>query len=762
VLTRLRNQFQRARRLNADLERQGASRAERWSLLAQKARRAMMPPGTRRDRAWVVVGRPLFRPLLHWAHRHRHGNEMLVARRSEFAPVSGALEEQEELHFPETATPRCSVLVPVYGKWRHTYTCLRSILRAATEVPYEVLVLDDASPDETPRLAEKVHGVRYVRHPENLGFLRNCNAGAAHARGETLLFLNNDTLVQDGWLDALHDALDADPEVGLVGAKLVGADGRLQEAGGIVFQDGSGWNYGRGDDPHAPAYDYRKEVDYCSGACLLVPRALWQDLGGFDDRFAPCYYEDTDLAFAVRAAGRKVVYEPRAVVVHLEGVSHGTDTSSGFKRYQEVNRVKFVDKWGETLRREQAVGPDELFAARDRSRGRPRIAVVDHQVPSWDADAGSRHTWQWLELFVREGWQVHFLPDNLFPAQPYTTQLQAMGVEVLHGHGFGPHHAEWWREHGAALDAVHLHRPQVAAHHLDAILEHAPQARLVYQCHDLHHVREQRAWELAGHDGDSPEALRWKALEDRAFAAADVVHTPSSWERDWLRQHRPGVEAHDVPLFFYDSVPVGGGADDPLAGRDPATLLFVGGFRHPPNEDGVRWFVAEVWPLVRARRPDARLVLVGAHVDEALAGDGVEVRGRVSEEELAAAYASCRAVVVPLRYGAGVKGKVVEAMAAGLPVVTTPVGAEGIPGADAALAPCADAAAFAARALEVIEDDAAWRAAREAGLALVRDAFSVERARAIIRRDFAPTRPDGGEGNEARERREPQATRTVS
>jgi cellulose synthase/poly-beta-1,6-N-acetylglucosamine synthase-like glycosyltransferase len=214
--------------------------------------------------------------------------------REDFAPFA----------LPSSDTPRVSIVIPVYNKIAYTSACLRSIAEHAGTIPFEIIIVDDGSTDATPQRLADVAGIRVVRNVENLGFVGSCNAGAAIAHGELLLFLNNDTRVTAGWLDALVHCLDSAPHAGLVGAKLVYPDGRLQEAGGIVFDDGSGWNYGRFDDPDHPRYAFRREADYCSGAAILLRGELFRRLGGFDTRYAPAYYEDTDLAFAVRTAGQ--------------------------------------------------------------------------------------------------------------------------------------------------------------------------------------------------------------------------------------------------------------------------------------------------------------------------------------------------------------------------------------------------------------------------------------------------------------------------
>ena len=267
------------------------------------------------------------------------------------------------------ARPTVSIIIPTYGQVPCTLRCLAALAAHPPSVPIEVIVVDDASADPAVAQLDRVEGIRLIRQTRNLGYLRTCNAAAKSAAGAYLLFLNNDTEPCAGWLDAMLALALARPGVGAVGAKLIYPDGRLQEAGGIIWNDATGWNYGRGDDPDQPEYNYVREVDYCSGAALLVPRAAFAALGGFDPRYAPAYFEDSDLAFRLRAAGYQVLYQPRAVVVHLEGASHGTDPTQGIKACQEINRDRFVARWADVLATEH-FPPAPSCCARAIGRGR--------------------------------------------------------------------------------------------------------------------------------------------------------------------------------------------------------------------------------------------------------------------------------------------------------------------------------------------------------------------------------------------------------
>lgn len=256
---------------------------------------------------------------------------------------------------PTAPCPAASIIIPTYNGITHLEPCLRAV-EETLPVGFdgEVIVIDDASNRRTAERLESLQDgrswLRVARNSRNLGFISSCNRGARIAKSEYLVFLNDDTVPQNDWLTSLlgtfHDFSDA----GAVGGRLVYPDGRLQEAGAVIFRDGSGANFGKDDyEVDAPLYTYVRPVSYCSGALLATPTDLFRDLGGFDRRFRPAYYEDTDYCFKVRDAGRAVYYQPDCVVVHLEGASSGTDTTKGVKRHQAVNRRRFERKWRHRL-----------------------------------------------------------------------------------------------------------------------------------------------------------------------------------------------------------------------------------------------------------------------------------------------------------------------------------------------------------------------------------------------------------------------------
>jgi len=631
--------------------------------------------------------------------------------------------ERGPLRLPSVDRPAVTIVVPAFNEFEHTYDCLASILETATDRTYEVVVADDGSRDETREIERMVAGVRVVRSETNHGFIDACNKGAAAARGDVLVFLNNDTIVTPGWLDALLAPL-ADPGVGLVGGKLVYPDGRLQEAGGILFSDASGWNYGRADAPTHPRYEYRRDVDYCSGACIAIHRERFAALGGFDTGLAPMYYEDVDLAFAVRAAGQRVVFEPRCVVVHVEGGTAGTDTGSGAKRYQAVNREKFREKWALALA-DQHAATTHPEAACERTTG-PHVLVIDSYTPRADQDAGSLRMVNLFRVMKQLGCRVTFLPENRSHDGVYTHALQALGVEAFY-HPYLPSLTSHLAEYGHRYDVVLMSRVDVAEAVIDAVARHCPGARRVFDTVDLHFLREQRRSDLDDRAGDG-KAERLKERELAVARACDVTLVVSPFEREVLAREAPDLEVGLLSLLQDETR-----TTTPFAER--SEILFVGNFQHPPNIDAMVFYLDEIHPRVAERLPDAVLTVVGANLPghlERRARPGVRFTGQVPD--LGPYMAAARLSVAPLRYGAGIKGKITSSLAAGVPVVSTPVGIEGIDlvdGEDVLVA--ADADAFADRVVELFGNEALWHRLAQNGSRRVAEQFSFDRASVALR-----------------------------
>lgn len=604
---------------------------------------------------------------------------------------------------PQFENPKVSIVIPVYNEFQYTYDCIRTLVLNIKNVSYEVIVGDDESTDDTKKIHSFIKNVKVnVNHTDH-GFLMNCNRAAELAKGEYIVFLNNDTLVQENWLESLVELIESDNSIGMVGSKLIYQNGTLQEAGGIVWSDGSGWNYGRNQDPSMPEYNYVKDVDYISGASIMVRKDLWDQLGGFDQRFIPAYYEDTDLAFAIRKLGYRVCYQPKSVVVHFEGISNGTDVNgSGLKAYQEVNKQKFLEKWAEELKL-QSSGPEELFKARERGQNKKTVLFIDHYVPHFDQDAGSKSTMSYIKVFQHMGYSVKFLGDNFYQHEPYTTALEKMGIEVLYGAWYSQNWQSWIAEHGDEIDVVFANRPHITIKYID-LLKEKTSARIIYYGHDLHHIREMREYEITKDPYLLSSATYWKHIEYSIMEKSDVIFYPSYVEINEIVSKRPEFKnkAKAIPVYMFEKPHDA----ELLPAKEKKDLMFVGGFAHKPNADAVCWFVEEVFPLITKTYPDMKLHVIGSKPTEEvlrLASDNIIVHGFVSDEELENFYHNTRISVVPLRYGAGMKGKVVEALYYQIPLITTSIGAEGMPEAESVMEICDEAELMAEKIVDLYE-----------------------------------------------------------
>ncbi|MFC0773734.1 glycosyltransferase [Terrimonas alba] len=600
-------------------------------------------------------------------------------------PINGSPDDDQAIItgiLPVFDNPEVSIIIPVYNAWQMNARCIEAIIKNTSGIAYEVIIADDCSSDRTKNIAEYFENIVHIRNEKNLGFLLNCNNAATHAKGKYLHFLNNDTQVKPGWLSSLATLMNKDETIGLAGSKLIYPDGRLQEAGGIIWNDASGWNFGNGQSPDLPEFNYVKEVDYISGASIMIRKSLWDDLGGFDANYSPAYCEDSNIAFQIREKGFKVVYQPLSEVVHYEGYSHGSETQkseiSSVKAYQRINNKKFFEKWRSVLQKDQFPNGENVFLARDRSRYKKTLLMIDHYVPQFDKDAGSRTTFQYLELFVKMGFNVKFLGENFYKHEPYTTVLQQMGIEVLYGQWYANNWQQWFKDNQQHIDYVYLNRPHVSINFIDFIRQNS-KARIIYYGHDLHFLRKQRRYELEKDENLLEKAAKWKEIELYLFDKSDIILTPSIEEQKIIQSLGNNFNVQLMRPYIYKTVSAP--ATDFEYRKD---LFFVGGFGHLPNVDGILWFVNEIWPIVRPQLPGVKFIIAGSNppqeIKDLIADSTLVIKGYVGDDELERLYARSKMAVIPLRYGAGVKGKTVEAMRYGIPLVTTSFGVEGLPG----------------------------------------------------------------------------------
>ena len=626
-------------------------------------------------------------------------------------------------------SPDISIVIPVFGKCQLTLQCLKSLDILADERSFEVIVVDDASPGETGAVLSALAGIRYLRNGVNLGFLESCNRGADQARGRYILLLNNDTLVQEGAIDALADTFDTHAEVGLVGAKLYFEDGSLQEAGGIVWSDGSALNYGRGDDPRRPEYNHVRDADYCSGAAIMLPRSLWRELRGFDDHYGRAYYEDTDLAMRVRDAGYRVLYQPFARVIHAEGATSGTDPASGEKRYQAENRLKFLERWRRTL---EARHPDPGTPA-DVAKHRlaaGQALIVDWATPMPDHDSGSVDIFNLVRMLGRLGIGSTFAGHrDLDYRGTYTDDLQKLGVQVL----YAPYIDSldgYLKGAGRSFDYVLVHRVGVFGDLAPMLRKLCPNARIVFLTVDLHHVREARQAATEQSEKLKKRARITRKTEIGLARKADAIVVVSDREQALMQEAVADTPVFHMPLIR--DIPGAGKA----AFRQRRGIAFLGNYLHAPNVDAVRHFVREIWPAFYARVPDAELILGGAQmppeVERLGACPGVRAIGYV--EDLGVLFNGIRLTIAPLRFGAGAKGKVVSSLCHGVPAVVSPVAAEGMglqDGRDILIA--REPAQWLQHLERAYCEKAVWRGLSGNGLEAMRKSHTLEAGTAVLR-----------------------------
>jgi GT2 family glycosyltransferase len=572
------------------------------------------------------------------------------------------------LTLPNFETPKVSIIVPAYNKFSLTYHCIASVLLAYNETSYEVILADDCSTDETTKAEELITNLKVSRNTENLRFLKSCNKATDIATGEYIVFLNNDTEVKSLWLDELIKQHESDTGVGVTGSKLLNLDGTLQEAGGIVWSNGEPWNAGRNANSYDCSWNYVRQVDYVTGAALCISRDVWEEVGRFSEEYAPCYYEDTDLSFKVRNAGYKVLYVPHSEVIHFEGQSHGTDVSKGLKQYQKVNEATFRRAWFNSYKQGSKPSLTNLHLDKDRNIEQ-RILVIDYATPMEGVDAGSHAALKEIEMMLALGFKVTFVPQNLAIMGLHTKKLQNMGVEVLYV-PFYYSLDDVLDRRLEEMDAVYITRYEVAKNYIERIKEE--KKPVLFNNADLHFLREIRSALLTNDQAAMEEALLTRDEELAVCEEVDAILTYNTTEQAVISSHLASTcNMHTTP-WVVDPKPTG----KPFSAR--SGIAFLGGYGHKPNVEAVEFMVSQVMPKLKLARPDITFTVYGSKMPkefEKFACENVDIVGFA--ENLDQVYNEHRIFIAPLLSGAGIKGKVLDALAYATPTVLTDVAAEG-------------------------------------------------------------------------------------
>jgi len=610
--------------------------------------------------------------------------------------------------FPLYTNPEVSIVIPVWNKPEQVDACLQSIIEH-TVGSFEVIVVDNNSQEPTKRILRSFNNLHVITNIENKWFVEGCNQGAKAARGRYVLFLNSDTEVTPGWLDALVLTAKTYPRCGAVGGKLIRFDGSLQEAGSIIWNNGCANAYGRDDRPEKPQYCYQREVDYCSGACLLVRKDVFEELGGFDMRYAPAYYEDSDLCMALRQKGYAVLYQPAAVIKHHEFGSGSSEEATVLMRnHHEI----FFQKWSHLLGNHSFPGEENVWRARDKREGKV-VLVVDDRVPTPDQGMGYPRSYRMLCFLADMRYRVTLFPLQDSTPYTYSKVLQQKGIEVILGTYLD--FDKFAVERKDYYDVVIVSRPDNMRQIKHVLRRNMKDASIIYDAEALFSARERLKYKIL----KKPLAIiRTYIQQHRELAlaeSADCVIAVSDAEADRfasvIGEEHTHVWGHAIEV-----------RDNTNSFENRADLLFVGGGLRPgfPNEDAIVHFVQDVLPKV-TEELQCKLYIVGKVSSErvqALASSNVVIAGYM--DNLSQYYDNCRIFVSPSRFSAGIPWKVHEAMANGIPCVVSSILAKQLCPPDGSLLSAETPLQFAEQIIRLYTDRALWQNIQNAAIDYVR------------------------------------------
>jgi O-antigen biosynthesis protein len=588
-------------------------------------------------------------------------------------------DEKEVLDFKSEAPPLVSIIIPFHNQINYTKNCLHHLnIHLNNTIAYEIILVDDNSTENFDY--GLIKGIKVIRNNLNVGFLKSINIGIKEAVGEFIYILNNDTEVQDRFLKELLNVFYTFPNVGAVGSKLINADGSLQEAGSVFLKNCSIHNIAGNRKVYYPQVNYIYKVDYCSGCSLLFKK--YNDNGEinlFDEQFAPAYFEETDLCFQLKYLQNKDIYYcPFSEVLHYNGVTYNNPKNDlSTKALQKealfkTNLARFKNKWQKQIDAIKAKTIEERIAEIYENKS---IVFFVGAIPAHDKDSGSNRLKEIIQAYLQLGYLVSIVKNKtFFDKNEYISYYQKQGVNVFYEHKIKIKLEQYVENNFSKASIAWFYNSEVFFEYYTIAEKYLPQAKLVYDMVDIHHLRFKRALELEPLNKIyEREYKKLKQLESFAANKADYVLTISDLDQNYMTQFCDRSKIITLSNVHYLKTTL----DKTLSFEQRNDILFIGS-SHAPNIDALYFLYNEVMPLVWKIIPDLKVNIIGNVKDWINDIDNPNFLFRGFVPDIESYFSSNKLMIAPLRYGAGVKGKIGQAFEYFLPVVTTSIGAEGM------------------------------------------------------------------------------------
>lgn len=620
-----------------------------------------------------------------------------------------------------TEKPQVSIIIPIYNQLQYTLNCLYTLEKNDSLIDKEIIIINDNSTDESFDYLSKIENITLIDNKKNLGFLKNINLGINKAKGEFIYILNNDTEVQENYLSTLLDIFKTRKNVGAVGSKMIFSNNILQEAGCLIFKDAEIVNLGRFDAIDNPSFNFLRKVDYSSGCSLLFKRINDDgELNLLDEEFLPAYYEETDLCQRLKyQQGLDIYYQPKSEILHFENISYTTKDSNK-ELLLEKNSIKFKKRWNSKFIDEKFLEiNNRKFLNINKTYHKPSILFLEESMPKYDRDSGSRRLFEIFRILLSNNNKISLGISKFNESdKSYIDYYQSLGIEIFYDYVSPKNKIIRAKnqiiQNLPLFDIIWIFRPFGFKDWFSLLKNHIDKQKIIYDMVDLHYLRMEREKEYLPITKKTDKKIQeFRNLEYNAMQKADAVVAISTNEKEIVSKNGIPQEKIHIVSNFHDLNFVNSNNFDSRKG-----LLFIGSFMHLPNIDALKFLREQIMPLVWEQDPSIFVNIIGAELPENLMqeynSDQFKILG--FQEHVDEWFNSSRVFVAPLRYGAGIKGKIGQALEFELPMVTTPVGVEGMNlqnNVHALVSDVSDAQSFADNILKLYSDENLWNTLRD-------------------------------------------------